>query len=124
GILGSIRYELSDALTLTSLTAYRDTEYATQTDLDATDAPLTYYGQHENADQFTQELQLAGDYDRFSFVAGAYYFHENITSGLTVPFNHRILGGADRIIQGQAIGGDTETRAWAVFGQANYELTP
>lgn len=124
GVQGAIRYELSDALTLTSLTAYRDTEYMTQTDLDATDAPLTYYGQHENADQFTQEFQLAGDFDRFRFVAGAYYFRENITSGLTVPFNHRILGGADRIIQGQAIGGDTETRAWAVFGQANYALTP
>lgn len=124
GVQGQIRYDLSDTLTLNSLTAYRETEYRTQTDLDATDAPLTYYGQHENADQFTQELQLSGEFGRVNFITGAYYFREDIDSGLTVPFNHRILGGADRIVQGQDIGGQTETRAWALFGQADYALTP
>ncbi|EGP10303.1 hypothetical protein CSIRO_0080 [Bradyrhizobiaceae bacterium SG-6C] len=109
---------------MTSLTAYRDTEYATQTDLDATGAPLTYYGQHENADQFTQEFQLAGDFGALGFVAGAYYFHENITSGLTVHFNHRIPGCADRIIQGQAIGGDTGTRAWAASARPTMSSRP
>lgn len=124
GVQGQIRYDLSDTLTLSSLTAYRETEYRTQTDLDATDAPLTYYGQHENADQFTQELQLSGEFGRVNFITGAYYFREDIDSGLTVPFNHRILGGADRIVQGQDIGGQTETRAWALFGQADYAFTP
>ena len=124
GLQGQARYELSDSLTLSSLSAYRETEYRTQTDLDATDAPLTFYGQIETADQFSQELQLSGEFGALNFIAGAYYFRENIDSGLTVPFNLRILGGADRVIQGQAIGGQTETRAWALFGQADYALTP
>ena len=50
------------------MTAYRETEYRTQTDLDATDAPLTFYGQHENADQFTQEFQLLFEGDRWQGV--------------------------------------------------------
>lgn len=124
GLQGQIRYDLSDTLTFTSMTAYRETEYRTQTDLDATDAPLTYYGQHENADQFTQEFQLSGDYGDVNFIAGAYFFRETIDSGLTVPFNLRVLGGADRVIMGQAIGGQTETDAWALFGQIDYALTP
>lgn len=124
GLQGQVRYDLSDTLTLTSMTAYRETEYRTQTDLDATDAPLTFYGQHENAEQFTQEFQLSGDYGDFNFIAGAYFFRETIDSGLTVPFNLRVLGGADRVIMGQAIGGQTETDAWALFGQVDYALTP
>lgn len=124
GLQGQIRYELSDSMTLSSLTAYRETDYRTQTDLDATDAPLTYYGQREVADQFSQEFQLSGEFGALNFIAGAYYFRENIDSGLTVPFNLRVLGGADRVIQGQAIGGQTETTAWALFGQADYALTP
>ena len=123
GLQGQIRYDLSDTLTLTSMTAYRETEYRTQTDLDATDAPLTFYGQHEDADQFTQEFQLSGDYGNLNFIAGAYFFRENIDSGLTVPFNLRVLGGADQVIMGQAIGGQTETEAWALFGQIGYALT-
>jgi iron complex outermembrane receptor protein len=100
GVQGQARYNLSDSLTLSSLTAYRETDYRNQTDLDATDAPLTFYGQREKADQFSQEFQLSGDLGALNFIAGAYYFRENIDSGLTVPFNLRILGGADRVIQG------------------------
>jgi iron complex outermembrane receptor protein len=123
GVQGQVHYDLSDALTLVSLSAYRETEYQVQTDLDGTDAPLTFYGQHEFADQFTQEFQLSGDYGATSFIVGAYYFQEDIDSGLAVPFNLSILGGADRVIQGQAIGGQTETRARAVFGQVGYDLS-
>jgi iron complex outermembrane receptor protein len=78
GLNGTIQYALSDALSLTSITAYRAT---TQNyNLDLTDQPVSLYLLYTDNDtgQFTQEFQLTGDaFDgRLQFVAGLFYFNE------------------------------------------------
>jgi len=73
GISAIASYNLADAVTLKSITAYREGETVTPIDFDALpqqdfDVPATYQD-----DQFSQEFQLLYSGGKFSGVAGLYY---------------------------------------------------
>jgi len=66
-----------DAITVKSITAYREMNYRTKIDLDGTrDSSFGIYD-FENQDQFSQELQFIYTGERLSLVSGLYYFREN-----------------------------------------------
>jgi len=71
-------YQL-DGMVLTSITGYRDHEYAYAEDFDGTSVELFYYAQDQDGDYFEQELRLTSDTeDDLSWYAGVSYYQEDI----------------------------------------------
>jgi len=105
-----------------SLTAYLSTEYLTRSDLDSTSFPLAPITQFENAQQFSQELQLSGEINHFTWLAGLYYFEEDIDGGIDIPINDILFGGTGTMMEGFFGGGSIDTQASAAFGQVNYQI--
>ena len=85
GISLEANWELSDAATLTSITAYRDYDSDQGGDLDYGTVDILYRGADGNASRrfrtFSQELRLQGTAfdDRLDWLVGAYYADEDLT---------------------------------------------
>lgn len=99
--------------TVRSITAYREDDSESPIDFDSTaarsfDAPVVYRNQ-----QFSQELQLLYEGERFALVAGAYYLDANAYDAFDVYFPTLT----------QLTIGDVDTNTWAVFGEATFDLT-
>lgn len=118
----SISYEVSDTITLKSITGYREDSSTTPIDFDSLpaadlDVPAIY----EN-DQFSQELQLLYEGDRLSGVLGAYYLDANAFTAFDVA----LFTTGDLIslpgLNAQTLG-DVETETWSIFGDFTYDLT-
>jgi len=77
GVAEDIKFTLSDPLMIRSLTSYRSASTEVTDDADATDLNASIIHQEEHDKQFSQELNLVGNYERFNFVTGLYYYHEN-----------------------------------------------
>jgi len=102
-----------DNWTLRSITAYRRDEYESPIDFDSTaartfDVPVVYQNE-----QFSQELQLIYEGDRLSLVGGAYYLDANAFDAFDAIFTSI----------SQFTLGDVDTKTWAVFGEATYDVT-
>jgi iron complex outermembrane receptor protein len=79
----NVAWEIGDA-TLTSVTGWRKTDQDLV--LELSDQPISLYTlyQDQAADQFSQEIQLAGSIsDSLRYVAGLYYFDEQIDVNMT-----------------------------------------
>ncbi len=103
GLSLTVDHDLGDGLQLQSLTAWRSLE----DDL-ATFISFPYSQQTEQS-QVSQEIQVSSDWDDgFNFVAGVFWFDEDIDLDFTFIFNFDL---------------EVETRAWAVFGQGTWDLS-
>lgn len=115
GVSLTASYEMSDEITLKSITAYREGETITPIDFDALpqpdfDVPATYAD-----DQFSQEFQLLYSSDRLSGVAGLYYLDGSAKGDFDV-----ILGGLGLSIY-QA--GDQTKENLSAYADFTYALT-
>ena len=109
------QWDFSDNLTFKSITAYRAGETDTVIDFDNTPRPLldipAFYADH----QFTQELQVLYSGERLKAVAGFFYLNSQASGAFDT-----IVGNLGVNI---ATSGFVNTRSWAVFGNAAYDLT-
>ncbi len=118
----NIAIEVSDTITLKSITGYREDKSTTPIDFDSLpaadlDVPAIY----EN-DQFSQELQVLYEGERLSGVLGAYYLNANAFTAFDVAlFNTGALIGLPGL-NAQTLG-DVKTETWSVFGDFTYDLT-
>jgi iron complex outermembrane receptor protein len=117
-----VEYALNDDLELVSLTGFESIEKTFNQDVDA--APLeifaTYY--EPEGDEFTQELRLAGDYETSRWVAGVYYMdYQN--KGRQYADIGPFFTGAPVYLLYQTVNWDMHTKAWALFGQFEYDFT-
>ena len=129
GLAATAEWNISDAVTLTSVTGYRNTDYRNQWDLDQTELTLSQLYDHERSKSFSEELRLSGDVgDRINFVLGGYYFHEKVRSTTLAAFSNAVpaFGGVpladSTLMQGYAIDGQLTTDALAAFGQVGFEF--
>lgn len=152
GVSMQADYDLG-SLSLTSITAYRESRSKTNADSDFTSADAI--GQNRGDVDITtktQELRLASDFDGpFNFLLGGYYFDESIsdTEALTLGRDARnyfnaLAGGLYVVLEPtiRAAGGvpstaapfggqgqgrfqqfDYENTAYSIFGTADLELT-
>jgi iron complex outermembrane receptor protein len=115
GVSLTASYDLNEALTVKSITAYREGETVTPIDFDALpqpdfDVPATYQD-----DQFSQEVQLLYSGDRLSGVAGLYYLDGSASGDFDV-----ILGALGLTIY-QA--GDQSKENISAYADFTYDLT-
>jgi iron complex outermembrane recepter protein len=106
--------DLTDSLKLKSITAYRHLTGTFARDGDASPQTIAQYYDKIVQQQFSQEVQLLGETDRFNWILGGYYFNEkgNNTNGLLFEISQFQSGGA---FQNQSL---------AFFGQGTLKITP
>ena len=117
GLSMNIAVDLSDALTLRSISAWRKDDTFTPIDFDAlpaadVDVPGGYFNE-----QISQEVQLLVDAGPFSGMVGAYYLDATADTLFDVRL-FTTLGGLTAFTKAAV---DTET--YAVFGDFTYNFT-
>jgi iron complex outermembrane recepter protein len=118
--------------TLSSISAYTDNKGRYDVDLDTgtSDECLASFVCLDFAENYPnrtvqQELTFASErYDDFSFIAGAFYYKDDHTFGADIQPVKKPNGKVDRS-QPAAVSfaAVTRTRAWALFGEANYDFS-
>ncbi len=107
GFSGQIDWDLTDQLSLTSVSAYRAVRSFTNQDSDFTSADLIGSNfANTKIDTYTQEVRIASDFDGpLNFLLGGFYFKENIdiSSGLTFGRDFRNYAN---LLSGGAYGGN------------------
>ncbi|MBV9884437.1 MAG: TonB-dependent receptor [Sphingomonadaceae bacterium] len=116
--------DLTDALTLRSITAYRELHTRDYVDIDATQLQVgdVFVGVDQN--QFSQELQ--GNYNAgpVQAVAGLYYLREHIISHQEAYANNLLgplLGNPTFL---RTIDDDLVTKSYAAYANVSVELVP
>lgn len=119
GAAVTVGYDLTDSLSLKSITAYRNLDSDDYIDFDATALQLTDALVSVDQDQASEELQLAYNEGPWQVIGGVYYLRENVKShqaafanAYTAPFTFL-----------RTVDDDLETTSWAAYANASYALT-
>ncbi len=105
-------------MTVRSITSYRDIEFEWLNDGDGIEAYLVNYFQIDESEQFTQEFQLISDDEGpLTWTAGVYFLDEDSDSFIGIPIVP-LVGIFDPAAV--LIEGESETTAYAVFGEATW----
>ena len=115
GVSLTAAWELSQAITLKSITAYREGKTDTLIDFDTSPKPaLDVPGQYED-DQLTQELQFIYEGDRLRGVAGLYYLDAHAAGKFDT-----VVGLLNLTI---ATSGFVDTTSYAAYADFSYDFT-
>src|SRR3546814_3130190 len=90
---------------------------------DLTTAPLSIFTFFERAHQFSEELQLSGEFGESKWLVGGYYFKERIRGGSQIALSGAIFGLPAGYKNGYKVNGLTNTEAAALFGQLDLAVT-
>ncbi len=83
GVSAELNWDLSATDTLTAISAYRKFNTTDDSDVDFNAADIiTRYNRGES-EMFSQELRLSGSRGRVDYLAGAYYFNQNLDNWTT-----------------------------------------
>ncbi len=108
--------DLSNGLTLKSITGYRKLEWNDSLDLDGSPLDVVVTQRFTDYDQLSQDLQLLGSFDRWNFVGGIYYFGDD--GATNNPQRFFGLDPASRALFDSRYA--TKTDAWSGYGQVDY----
>jgi outer membrane receptor protein involved in Fe transport len=151
GVSVTVDWDL-EAFTLTSITGYRSFESHDKEDADYSDSDILNVEQTADQSAWSQELRVHSEGDRLSYVAGLYYFTQDLDNVSTTElaedtnavFSHSFVWfpGTNNQFPLEAIPSfpypeveifppnsgaknsmQQEHEAYAVFGQADYDLT-
>ena len=145
GVAGTATYNITDALTLKSITAYRKLHTKDFIDIDATQAQVGDVLVDVHQHQVSQELQLAYTGERLTGVAGLYYLSEQNAShqeafandlvdltpfrtGTCIPLitclPDFLLGPSNFPTFLRTIDDDLKTKSYAGYANASYTIVP
>jgi len=112
GLAARLDWDL-DALSIRSLSAFRETEVGGSMDVDATEIPFCQNFPDEDSKVFTQEIQLASNSGgALQWLGGVFYLHEDVSQSYEISFP----GLRDQL------GTDVRVDAVGVFGELSYAL--
>jgi iron complex outermembrane receptor protein len=110
GLAARLDWDL-DALSLRSLSAFRQTDVGGAMDVDATEIPFCRNFPEEDSKVFTQEIQLASSGSgALQWLGGIHYLHEDVFQSYEIGFP----GLRDQL------GTDVRVDAVGVFGEVSY----
>ena len=122
----SLRAEwVSDGITLTSITAYRDSSYNASLDDDQEQVDFVAADNFsDNSHFFSQELRLAGETGKLHYLLGAYYFDQMVRTdralGLGTTLQNLFGITFEPMLTTK---GSVKTESGALFGRLDYQLT-
>jgi iron complex outermembrane receptor protein len=117
-------WDVSDKITLTSISAYSALNIRTLNDADGSAIDYTEYGTAGDIHSFDQELRLTGSsWDKFNWIGGLNYSKDTINESQAVLSR---FGGPGVFlgITGTNPDNHTERTTKAVFASGDYDLTP
>jgi len=141
GVTARFDWDITESISLTSLSSYRKVEADQQWFLSTPElsalrlsqsaVPLYLIGSNDysdDSDTFTHEFRFTGGNDRWHWVAGLYYMNEQTDRNETAPIGLSFSDGAGGVAFSLPIidGGDlqeNETDSYSVFGQFTYNIT-
>jgi len=117
--------------TVTSITGYRNYQFFSTIDADFIDINLLPVNSRDvSQNAWTEEVRIANNNPgRLSYVAGFYYFTQNLDLNETLRFgdaSSTFLAGGAPIFPAGTGSNDfhkQDQRAWAVFAQSSYDVT-
>ena len=115
------KIDISDHVTLTSITDFKKFNKLLFIDVDAGPAnQLANYG-FVDAKSFSQELRLNGTGDGYNWVTGVYFLYiDNLSkNGLKAPANGLVPGNPIDIASTARL----KTKSYSLFGQFDYDIT-
>ena len=117
GVAGFFDIKLPGGVQLRSITAYREDETDSMTDIDGSDIPSmeSNAGGPSATDQFQQEIQLNANWGRWQWLVGGFYYHQASKSDSAGA----LLAGNYNFINNQ----EAETDSYAFFGNVKYAIT-
>ena len=107
-------WAMTDTLSSKFIYSNRDSEYGSGLDDDSVADTLFTYPETGFADQESAELQLFGDYDRWDFVAGLYYFKEK---GANSQIPNFFAGGPGTLGLGQ------KAKSKAIYANVGFQVS-
>jgi iron complex outermembrane receptor protein len=112
----NLEHDISDAVTLKSISAYRKVDFKAGVDLDNSPLPILQTSFIVKQEQLSQEFQVLGKAldDKLNYVIGAYAFQEKGDLRDFVTFSAGLLQ-----VDGP---GKVDTKAYAGFGQIDYKI--
>ena len=134
GVSVQVDWDL-EAFTLTSITAWRDFSSFDDIDSDFTDLDALSITNDASQSSVSQELRISGSTDTLNYVAGAFYFTQDLDSTQILSVGED-TGALASVFAGFPLpasffpvdGFSTTTNqqqhdSWALFGQFDYQLT-
>lgn len=115
GLALQVEHELTQELTLRSISGYRDLESIFGEDADQSPIVMDHHGFQLNQKQVSQELQLIFKGERLDWLGGLYYFREKGENNDYVP-----LGGALFQVFGP---NDLRNTSYAAFTEGTFDVT-
>ncbi len=135
GVSGQLDWDLGPA-SLTSITAYRWWDWDPANDGDSTALPIVVKAQQANRQrQFSQEVRLASNgSNTIDYVLGAYYYWQIVRGFGATGYGSAAalwnLPAANQVVANAALNGfeanstsTPETKSFAIFGQADWNLS-
>ena len=145
GVSFDLLWEVGDSMTFRSITAYRDYQVARDQDFDFTSADILHPQlTDEGFENVSQEFQLYGENENFSWLVGAYIYTEDLESDEVIVLSNDgdiylatlvgapavapLLGGdpAGRGVPGQGYDAlyFSDTKGWSLFTHNTWHLSP
>jgi iron complex outermembrane receptor protein len=118
GVSGHLEYDLSERITLKSITAYRELDWIGIRDADNTPLTILHTSYDSSGWQFSQEVQAIYHDDNLDVVLGAFYFEDETDDTVRVELNTPAPG-----VQGDSDDVIVMNENWALFGNISYHLT-
>lgn len=127
GVSLTANFTVSDAVTLSSITAYRGFKFDLNLDTDGSPAPVLDILLHQDESQFSQELRLNyDDHAGITFIGGLYYFHDRDDTFSGVDNGAATIFGFPVTVFGFASSSLADTLqvtdSYAAFGDATYAI--
>lgn len=110
-----VSWAVADGLTLKSITGYRDIEWLDQLDLDGSPRDVAHSMRDTTYEQASQDFNASGRLGAFHYTAGLYGFTDD---GFTNNPIFVSVNGAPFYFDSRY---GTHTRAWAGYGQVDWE---
>ena len=110
-----IDWDVSESVTLTSVTGWRSFDTVEFGDLDDTELSTAYYDNLLDTETFQQEFQVHFEQDNWQAIGGVFIFTEDASQYLAFPFP---VYGVIPISQPEI-----DTSSFAAYGQATYNVT-
>jgi len=118
----NVNWELSDTLSIRSITAFRDLESRDYVDIDATFLETGDVLVDVGQDQTSQEFQGTYEGERLTVVGGLFYMLENIESHQEA-FADDLLTGPGGFTFRRTIDDDLQTTSWAAYANASFAIS-
>lgn len=115
-----IDHEFTNGMALSSLTAYRETEFQNSADEDYSPLDVSSSALNEDSDHWTQELRLlSAQNETFDWVLGAFFLDQTNTS-TSSAFGGALFPNPNTRVDVPAT---VDVTAWALYAHGNYRLT-